>query len=111
MAELSDVIKGLEYLHDKETWREGIMIYDDHARVRKQITKDALDLIDAQVRHMATLVSNQIMAEDTPMIVRCKDCRHRDPEDHKCDCGHDIQWQLPRQDNWYCADGEAKVDG
>ena len=40
------------------------------------------------------------------MIVRCKDCKHRDPEDKKCDCGHDIEWQLPRQDDWYCADGE-----
>lgn len=36
----------------------------------------------------------------------CKDCKHRDPEDKKCDCGHDIQWQLPREDNWYCADFE-----
>lgn len=36
----------------------------------------------------------------------CKDCSHRDPEDKKCDCGHDIQWQLPREDNWYCADFE-----
>ena len=41
-------------------------------------------------------------------VVRCKDCKHRDPEDHKCDCGHDIQWQLPRQDDWFCADGERK---
>ena len=29
-------------------------------------------------------------------IVRCGECRHRDPEDKKCDCGHDIIWQLPR---------------
>ena len=41
-------------------------------------------------------------------IVRCKDCKHRDPEDKKCDCGHDIMWQLPREDNWFCADGERK---
>ena len=41
-------------------------------------------------------------------LVRCKDCKHRDPEDRKCDCGHDIQWQLPREDNWFCADGERK---
>lgn len=40
--------------------------------------------------------------------VRCKDCKHRDPEDRKCDCGHDIMWQLPRGDDWYCADGERK---
>ena len=41
-------------------------------------------------------------------IIYCKDCKHRDPEDKKCDCGHDIQWQLPRQDNWYCADAERR---
>ena len=43
-----------------------------------------------------------------PEIIRCKDCNHRDPEDKKCDCGHDIMWQLPRDDNWYCADAERK---
>ena len=42
--------------------------------------------------------------------IRCKDCRHRDPEDHKCDCGHDIIWQLPRDDKWYCADAERRID-
>ena len=41
-----------------------------------------------------------------PVIVRCKDCKHRDPEDKKCDCGHDILWQLPRRNDWFCADGE-----
>ena len=41
-------------------------------------------------------------------VVRCKDCKHRDPEDGKCDSGHGIQWQLPRQDDWFCADGERK---
>ena len=41
-------------------------------------------------------------------IVKCKDCKHRDPEDKKCDCGHDIHWQLPRPDNWFCADGEKR---
>jgi hypothetical protein len=39
-------------------------------------------------------------------LVRCKDCKHRDPEDKKCDCGHGILWQLPRDDNWFCADGK-----
>lgn len=46
-----------------------------------------------------------------PEIVRCKDCEHRDPEDKKCDCGHAILWQLPRQDDWYCADAERRTDG
>lgn len=43
-------------------------------------------------------------------LVRCRECKHRDPEDKKCDCGHDIVWQLPRGDNWYCGDGERKED-
>ena len=43
-------------------------------------------------------------------IVRCKDCEHRDPEDKKCDCRHAILWQLPRQDDWYCADAERRTD-
>ena len=40
----------------------------------------------------------------TPIHGICMDCSLRDPEDKKCDCGHTIQWQLPRKDNWYCAD-------
>lgn len=41
-------------------------------------------------------------------IGTCKDCKHRDPEDKKCDCGHSIVWQTPRPDNWYCADFEKR---
>ena len=48
-------------------------------------------------------------AECTEDLIRCRDCKHRDPEDHKCDSGHAIQWQLPRPDDWFCADGERKV--
>ena len=41
-------------------------------------------------------------------LIRCKDCKHRDPEDKKCDSGHFIQWNLPRSDEWFCADAERK---
>ena len=44
----------------------------------------------------------------TGELIRCKDCKHRDPEDKKCDCGHSIRWQLPRSDEWFCADAERK---
>ena len=47
-------------------------------------------------------------AEAQPEIIHCGECKHRDPEDKKCDCGHDILWQLPRDDRWYCADAERK---
>jgi hypothetical protein len=46
-----------------------------------------------------------------PEIIHCGECKHRDPEDHKCDCGgHDIIWQLPRNDKWYCADAERREE-
>lgn len=44
----------------------------------------------------------------TPIHGTCKNCSHRDPEDKKCDCGHDIIWQLPRPDDWYCKDFEKR---
>lgn len=44
-------------------------------------------------------------------LIRCKDCKHRDPEDKKCDCGHSIRWQLPRSDEWFCADAERRGEG
>ncbi len=52
----------------------------------------------------------QIIAllKDVEPVVRCKDCKYRDPEDKRCDCGHDILWQLSRDDDWFCADGERK---
>lgn len=43
-------------------------------------------------------------------LVCCKDCKHRDPEDGKCDSGHGIRWNLPRPDDWFCADGERWDD-
>lgn len=47
--------------------------------------------------------------EDVVRVVRCRECRHRDPEDHRCDCGGH-EWLtgrvLPMPDDWFCADGE-----
>lgn len=60
---------------------------------------------------IVTMIDNHI-AEYYPQrkLIRCKDCKYRDPEDKKCDCGHDIRWQLPRHDDWYCADAERKEE-
>ena len=52
-----------------------------------------------------------IPTADVVEVVRCKDCKHRDPEDKKCDNGHFIQWQLQRDDDWFCADGERNENG
>lgn len=47
---------------------------------------------------------------DAVPVVRCKDCRHRDPEDHKCDCG-EMERQgcsFPVDDDYFCKYGERK---
>ena len=47
---------------------------------------------------------------DAVEVVRCKDCKHRDPEDKRCDCGC---WHTPfaTNDNDFCSDGERKNNG
>ena len=45
---------------------------------------------------------------ETKELVMCKNCKHRDPEDRKCDCGgmpFDTQI-FPVPDDWYCPLGE-----
>ena len=49
-----------------------------------------------------------IPAADARPVVLCRECRHRDPEDHKCDCG---QFEragcvFPVDDDYFCAYGE-----
>ncbi len=41
-------------------------------------------------------------------LVRCKNCSHRDPEDHKCDCGQTERQgcPFPVHDDYFCAYGE-----
>ena len=62
-------------------------------------------------KQIAELLKELKERRKAPEIVRCGECRHRDPEDKKCDCGHDIIWQLPRDDDWFCADAERRTDG
>lgn len=42
-------------------------------------------------------------------VVHCKDCKHRDPEDKRCDCGC---WHNPftTNDNDFCSYGERRTD-
>ena len=49
-----------------------------------------------------------VPAADVRTVVRCKDCRHRDPEDHKCDSGETERQGCPFKvaDDYFCAYGE-----
>ena len=50
----------------------------------------------------------RVPAADVVSVVRCKDCRHRDPEDHKCDSGEMERQGYPFKvaDDYFCAYGE-----
>ena len=52
----------------------------------------------------------QYEESDAIPVVRCKDCKHRDPEDKRCDCGC---WHNPftTNDNDFCSYGERKNNG
>lgn len=97
---MSDLISRQAILKRVEKIRQSLQMMD-YTR-RASIIMNGMYLCEEAVR-------NQTSAE--PEIVRCKDCKHRDPEDKKCDCGHDILWQLPRRDDWFCADAERGTDG
>ena len=52
------------------------------------------------------------LKSESESVVRCKDCRHRDPEDHKCDSGQleRAGCIFPVDDDYFCAYG-ARMDG
>ena len=49
-------------------------------------------------------------AKSVQELIRCRDCRHRDPEDKKCDCGGIERQGCPFEvaDDYFCAYGESK---
>ena len=49
---------------------------------------------------------------DAVEVVRCRECRHRDPEDHQCDCGEMARQgcPFPVGDDYYCAYGERRKE-
>lgn len=64
--------------------------------------------IDEDIEYRMKLAINKIPSADVEEMVRCKDCRHRDPEDHKCDCGQleRAGCMFPVDDDYFCAYGE-----
>ena len=63
---------------------------------------------DITVAHAMRKIS-AIPAADVVPVVRCRDCKHRDPEDKKCDCGGlEHAHMFPVADDWFCADGEKR---
>ena len=63
--------------------------------------------IDRPTRSQFKRMAGQLGYEP---VVHCKDCKHRDPEDKRCDCGC---WHnpFPTNDNDFCNYGERKNNG
>jgi len=66
------------------------------------------DKIEVQIDTAA--VDEWLAENECARIVRCKDCKHRDPEDGKCDSGglERAGCSFPVDDNYFCADGERR---
>lgn len=88
-------------------WSEDVIYFAAAERILTELPSAQPDLSGYSDR-LWTAAYERGKAEVEADIIHCGECKHRDPEDHKCDCGHDILWQLPRDDKWYCADAEGK---
>ena len=62
-------------------------------------------------REAALAKLDELESIDAVPVVRCGECKHRDPEDKRCDCGGH-EWVkgkiLPVKDDWFCASGQRK---
>ena len=73
-------------------------------------SSDVIDILLGELSHKDYLKVIQRLALVPSAIVRCKDCRHRDPEDHKCDSGETERQGCPFKvaNDYFCAYGERK---
>ena len=105
----------LEKLKRYEPEERKIMLYRDRVKIAREFEEWAKENnvaynAEAVVTYLdlkGLINKPEKIPYKKPEIIYCKDCRYRDPEDKKCDHGHGIVWQLPRPDDWFCADGKA----
>ena len=119
MPDVKEVINGLEMSYKYSN------VDENNTLVPQWIVLHALALLKAQeamVMAGAELTDAELVEEirkapivlkpnvDAVPVVRCRDCKHRDPEDKKCDYGGMAVQGLffPRPDDWFCADGERR---
>lgn len=73
--------------------------------------KDCWDCFNYNCGHWGTH-GYDFAETDCPLIeiVTCRECKHRDPEDKKCDCGQ-MERQgciFPVADDYFCKYGERR---
>lgn len=77
--------------------------------IERGATIDRLEKLFQLQAATARAIIEAIPAADVFPVVRCKDCRHRDPEDKKCDSGQTERQgcPFPVHDDYFCAYGEV----
>lgn len=67
------------------------------------------DLVIEEMKKIPTVDIDRLASSqlERMAVVHCKDCKHRDPEDERCDCGC---WHTPftTNDNDFCSYGERR---
>ena len=90
---------------------EAYKVLTDYYHHRTEIQHEALK---EAIGKVPTIDVVEVVAknETTTEVVRCKDCKHRDPEDHKCDSGalERAGCIFPVQDEYFCSCGERRKD-
>ena len=56
----------------------------------------------------ATLILREAPTVDAVEVIRCRDCKHRDPENHHCDHHMGTVAPLRREPDDFCSYGERK---
>lgn len=117
LKDYQHISEELDKLIDDYTykWHELLDLLPASSILMAEITLARIDAYKGFAKQLKAIKG--IVDEDTTelpkmasTIVRCKDCIHRDPEDHKCDCGmFERQGNIfPVKDDYFCAYGESK---
>ena len=106
MDEAADAIEALVGAEKRKTEKDAPLTdYISREAVKEFIRsyRSSTDIAFHMEEHLS-----EIPAADVRPVVLCKDCRHRDPEDHKCDCGQleRAGCVFPVDDDYFCAYGE-----
>ena len=54
-------------------------------------------------------VAEYLLSHNVAPVVRCKDCKHRDPENSHCDHATGTAIYFPRKPDDFCSYGERKA--
>lgn len=73
---------------------------------------DVIGILLEEITYAEFFRVTERMSDIPSAVVRCKDCVHRDPEDHKCDCGGLERQGCPFEvdDDYYCKYGERRSE-